>query len=77
MKAIFAQLDIDAAKRRDEAGLNIMVDPGVAAVRRHKAKVVRETLRSLANEPGCGDLFGLLAQSATDDALAKLGRLLK
>lgn len=52
----------------------IRVEPNAIAER---ARVVREALRSLSNEPGCGDLFMLLGQSASDDALAKLGRLLK
>lgn len=52
----------------------IRVEPNAIADR---ARVVREALRSLSNEPGCGDLFCLIAQSASDDALAKLGRLIR
>jgi hypothetical protein len=48
-----------------------------AELRTIRARVVREALRSLVNEPGCGDLFGLIASTASDEALAKLGRLLK
>lgn len=43
----------------------------------NRARIVRDALKSLSNEPGCGDLFTLLAQSGTDPALAKLERLLK
>lgn len=43
----------------------------------NRARIVRDALNSLSNEPGCGHLFTLLAQSGTDPALAKLERLLK
>lgn len=52
----------------------IRAEPNALAER---ARVVREALRSMSNEPGCGDLFCLLGQSASDETLAKLGRLLK
>lgn len=42
-----------------------------------RGRVVRDALRSLSNEPGSGTLFTLLAQQASDEALAKLGRLLR
>lgn len=42
-----------------------------------KAGPIREAIRSLSNEPGCGSQFCALAQSATDDALEKLGRLIR
>ena len=52
----------------------IKVDADADAAR---ARMVRAAISSLSNEFGCGDLFCLLAQSGTDAALAKLGRLLR
>ena len=71
MAEVFARLVREAAERRARDA------DRAARITATGSRLVREALRSLANEPGCGDLFGLLAQSASDEALSKLGRLLK
>lgn len=42
-----------------------------------RARIVRDALRALSDEPMCGKMFALLAKWATDAALDKLGRMLR